>query len=354
MKTLFVLITLIISVYSLKITCDDENKPTAEGVCAAARYVNDDRNQKVFVVKKECPKGKQCSTGGITPNEDMFHCLDVFKAKDIGEECNFNSDCVTNKCDNKKCVGLKENDACNSNNLCGAGLACTDKADGKGNICKKLAGAQGECAGDDIRCIFGYKCDDMKTPMCQKFGSIVVGSSSDEPLVCESGMTYKKKCVRVKKDGNCKKSGDDFLCKDLELEGIDKIDEIKCKLYGNDKDDESNYVCPYTTTKEKMFLKYLKALNSFKYEDINKDPKSLYDNKNFKYTFGSKKAAKYDNLYFNVETFLVNGLINKDGKIIKECEVNWYLNYLGVTDYAISTTIKFSYLFALIIAALLI
>lgn len=357
---LFLFIFLTKSIFSASIyhelTCDGE-KPISN-VCAVNKY-SPDHKKATVVIKKNCGKDKKCVNDKFVGNEDMYHCIDVTKAKKIGEKCKLDSDCLTNYCNKNKCEGVKEQGNCEFQK-CASGYACSELEESESyHKCLPLQNKESDCKTDSIRCIFGTKCSDYgPNPKCKPFGSVAIGGNSAEPLICETGMIYNNTCVSVAKDGKCRYFTENngtsyFRCEEIIFEGSEYfVDEkpLKCEAYIGVANDETNYVCPLSIIKGKVWNRYMKKFDKKikgNLEKINKDEKNFYDNPNgFKFKFDDPELISTDIVFYYADQFIVRGYLDEKGEIKKEykCEVDWLISYLD------SKLIKYSFNSLLLIA----
>lgn len=377
--------------YPIKCVYDDE-KPKSK-VCALL-------SGKQYIIKENCSKDEKCTFS--TDNPNMAQCVKRLSPKLIGEKCKYNEECITNNCEEDKCVGLKEQGKCREKK-CGYSYACTQLEDIEEseektscentcnseknppsncveeclkdkNECLPLLKEESEqvCLADKIRCAFGYKCNDAEnysvegknlTSLCKKFGSVHDEGDSDEPLVCISGMTYDGKCVSVISDGSCSKNEEDgnYYCVNVVLKGNyfdPSKKKVKCKTYIL-KGDTKYYKCPLNKLKQILWKKYMKRYEELEgngyFEKVRKDKNNFYDNGDFKFTFGDEKLRELDIIYYNAEQMELRNLIDKDGEIKEatRCEFDFLMSQLN-PYFTNSNNINFNYfMFILIVGFLL-
>ena len=195
-------------------------------------------------VKKCADVTKYCkSEDGKTGN-----CVAKEKAKGLiaGDACESNDQCLSNKCENKKCSSAPTGGNCTSHYECEKGNFCD--TDG---TCKAQLSSGGDCKNkDEFSCPNDEGCLDGK---CTKYYSLTKGTKSDKAEFCQSSFIYTTTngtsvCAeKILNSTECK--NDTHTC-DYE---IDTAEETKskialacvCKLIDSDKK-----YCPVGTNDE--------------------------------------------------------------------------------------------------------
>ncbi|MCQ2821562.1 MAG: hypothetical protein MJ252_30255 [archaeon] len=160
-----------------------------------------------------CASNEYCDIGGTDPN-DVFYQHKEIKAtcKTIplnlatkrypGEECLTNDDCIDiteikaeNKCVNKQCVGLKEDQKCKSTEACSAGLFCESKS----GRCKKQRAEYDDCTSS-YQCENGLLC--YQSQCRDILFSLPVGTKVEQGDVngdfyCEYGLNINGVCAKL-------------------------------------------------------------------------------------------------------------------------------------------------------------
>jgi Dickkopf N-terminal cysteine-rich region len=171
---------------------------------------------------------KQCKDGMMCHGK-LNRCLpdpyNIFEGKLPGEACEYNYQCLSNKCSQLSylqspidydetpisvCEGLKEKSECKSDSECGTGLFC----DSLSTKCQPLKELDQSCTRDE-ECSNTMACSNK---LCKLYGSLLDYEVSDNSLVCQSGFIKeiesngitKSVCVPSPKLVN--KLGPDYKC----------------------------------------------------------------------------------------------------------------------------------------------
>lgn len=340
MKVFFVLIILLIinnNSYSFylgnnKVSC--EGDISTQNVCAS--YIE---NKKSYQIKKrKCKEGEKCINIGTSENKNMYQCVKILKKKRFGEKCGNNADCLSNICKNKKCSSKKENESCSNEYLqCSHYLSCI-----KGK-CTKISKENEFCDNEGIYCDYGLECN-TNINKCQKIGTLKIGEiCGDNEILCETGISYKNRCISVKVNGHCEENNDnEKFCVGLEFdegEGEGEGKEEKCVEFAGE-DLVQNYECHTSKAKELMFRKYIKKFRKIDFGKFKRDEKSSVTEGNFRYDFGKFDLVWYYQLYKNMDKFIARGFFSDEGNKNKkyDCEIEWMIRMLD------SYNLKFSYL----------
>ena len=141
-------------------------------------------------VVQPCPSGYSCPYSSTTPSQSVVCTLTPTDFSYPGEPCSQSSDCNTNLCQNSICIGIFENQPCNTTLQCAPGLYCYFSQTVLSFICSPLikTGNSGCLTNSDCE-IVSY---------CNFTGvlatSICIGSFSLLPGVrisnCYNGLNY--------------------------------------------------------------------------------------------------------------------------------------------------------------------
>ena len=189
---------------------------------------NEDKNEVTIMIGKKCSNDKICER----------YCVKKFTELFIGSKCNYNEECLTNKCENNICSSKPEN--CSKYYDCDPGYYC-NKDD---KTCKKMGQKNDECThkifGDDDflttdedlifgTCSYGLVCNKNK---CVEIGSLEDGAESDNKFACKNFVVYNGVCTG--------------------LEARDMDEKQNCYYSPkNDLDVILSYKCPYSFSEEK-------------------------------------------------------------------------------------------------------
>ena len=126
-----------------------------------------------------CHKGKVCQ--GSTFAFGSSQCVKVNFLLQEGEKCESPSECVSGKCENKKCKSIEDGAACEDTNECKIGSYC------KNDVCAKYLAKGADCSGDSEGCRPGLVCSNN---VCVPLFSLDNGEKSGPDSGCKSGHSY--------------------------------------------------------------------------------------------------------------------------------------------------------------------
>lgn len=329
-----------------------EGDDPKKGLCALLLRGADGNGVTKIQIKSDCDSDEICNImSNISGNPDMLQCTDAIRAKDFDKECNYNGDCYSNICKNRKCSIQGEGQECDlSFAQCEKGLSCAPSL----NKCVKLSKEGESCKRGEIDCDFGLGCN-YSDNKCYKFGSLEEGRDcGGMDLICASGISYQNRCVTVQADGTCKNNlvGGGFICKSLQVSGATYSDDLMCEDYIGDSSKEENYACPISLVKSKIFQKYLDEYKDRHLDKYWEEEKYNFDKGLSRYSFTKKKMARLFTMYKYAPMFEVRGYLDSDGDMNDdyECEAKWLLKNLGGNS---SGYLKFSFLLFGVLFAIL-
>ena len=310
---------------------DDKSKAK---YCAFSHQAGTEESPKTeFLIFKKCGKGEKCeeNLGGI--------CIgDPFKLRKNGKSCNYDQDCLSELCISNKCGGKKENEVCgdtddyeDNDESCEPGLTCnrvSDEADNTEKKCVKLVLTAGT-KPDHTKCGEGLRTD--AEGKCQKFGTIADGEKTSQIEVnklCKSGLAHQKAdtdyfiCDRIDTEPICDENGMKTPGKWANGDAI-PIEEGGC-YHAVDYNGKDIYYYKYTQLQSKLYEDFLEDYEDLDIEKLNTEDK--YANLDFKGMLKWKTKKKYL-LYQNAPALLAAGLIDNDGKAVKDkkCEYEFIM-----------------------------
>lgn len=121
-------------------------------------------------------------------DSESVSCYQNFGAGEspAGWKCCEDSNCLSNNCTEKICIGKNKNDKCDKSGECVAGLYCDDfciESKKIGNFC-----------GKDEECAIGSGCN---LGVCTKLFSLDLGESAEDEKFCFSYFVYENVCDTI-------------------------------------------------------------------------------------------------------------------------------------------------------------
>ena len=221
-----------------------------DGICKIKENKNDTDNPITYNVQI-CDIGYYCPQTG----NDIESCLFDYSLKIEGEECHFNFECYSGKCDSTsyQCLSLHDGDSCSTHYACGINSFCSIQ-DGT-NKCTPLIDVEGACTLEDS-CKLGLGCN-KETKKCVKMFSLKNGDPASHNYLCSSGVLENNKCIDTSpKTSNEKCSSDDDCIIIKKIEGqTDKEDKGECVC-----DLEGNNYCNLTSSSDE-WKEYVSTFN---------------------------------------------------------------------------------------------
>jgi hypothetical protein len=195
--------------------------------CISNDY-NEETKEIIVMLGEKCSNDKICE--GV--------CVKKFNELLYGSICNFNEECLSNKCENNICSANPNN--CADYYDCEPGYYCDEEK----NICKKMGQKDDKCThvpfndedffitDEDLifgTCSYGLVCNNEK---CVEIGSLEDGEQSDNKYACKNFLVY------------------NGVCTGLEDRGMDE-NGICYYSPKNDMQVKLRYKCPYSITEGK-------------------------------------------------------------------------------------------------------
>ena len=319
--------------FIFKLKCEDDKAKT--GACMYYLSDYDSNGHDKYALFDKCGKGEKC---------DIYYgvCMENLELRKIGKSCNYDEDCITGLCSSNKCTAAKEGEKCNSDySSCERGLGCI--YDSNNNYkCVKLVKQDEKIEKGKPRCMDGLETD--KDDKCVKYGTVddktEIGFSSSS-LICKSGFAHEKYdehgyptsriCDSIKTEPVCDEKG-------LKTKGKWSDDteiENGCMI-GEDYTGAKKGYSQYSNLKSKLFADFLED-----YKDLDLD--KLNTNEKYASWFDGMKAKTYEKwlLYKNANELRAAGIIDSDGKVIKDkkCEYEFLKKYLDSYYIKLNTII---------------
>lgn len=200
---------------------------TKEDVCI------EPQENKVFIFQKCKDESKFCSLNSDYPSEEVA-CVsktEKIHTKFDGMSCEVDTDCYSRKCQEGKCIGLKQDEECDRAEQCIYGLTCIDK---KCVQPKK----EGESCGTETDCEISTGC---LNNVCTKYYSKKIGDSVGKTTetgifsFCETGYADNNGiCQSLKSETPGKECDENNLCKYTDSSGTTFTIEDNCKCGYNE------------------------------------------------------------------------------------------------------------------------
>ena len=313
-------------------------------------------------LKRHCAEDEKC----YETETGIYQCGKKIQFQKIGEDCGANEECYTGLCFYGKCGSIGndedctvENDPSNPEKVCNPGHWCYEHDSlnhqykcvpyiGEGEIYDQI---------DGKLCKIGMAPHEDATyfEKCRKYGSLVIGDISPNPILCETGYSVgydpdteqivnddtKTKCFSVVTDSPCEYDSDegDYFCKPI-VEGLDLfVAELKIQCTAIN----SVYICPYTKGKENSFKDYISRLNSINIDDVYGD-----ENKYHKLGYGDNKLSQSYQKYKYYDYLYSMGYLNDNGDINSDKKDEWEFFWRFNNSFFVNIK-YFFYLFILII-----
>lgn len=148
-----------------------------------------------YKINMMCPNSSVCPAYFSKENVECTERVERNKVD--GETCEMSSHCASNKCINRKCMGLGIMSPCNINEECERGLYC-GKQEGKINNIKNCLNQkkEGEKCESEYECGINKGCH-TKLKKCVTYFSLPEGENVDDKdyRLCKSMKVFKGKCV---------------------------------------------------------------------------------------------------------------------------------------------------------------
>ena len=318
--------------FIFKLKCEDDKAKT--GACMYHLFDYDSKGHDKYALFDKCGKGEQCDfSSGV--------CMENLVKRKIGKSCNYDEDCITGLCSSNKCTAAKEGEKCKGDSSCERGLTCTYDSNNN-KKCFKLAKEGEKIETSKPDCMDGLELD--KDNKCVKYGTVddktEIGYYSS--LICKSGFAHYKYdenhvatsriCDSIKTEPVCDENGLKTKGKwsdDTEIQEDDcktKIDYTGAKKFYSD----------YSNLKSKLFADFLED-----YKDLDLD--KLNTNEKYTSWLDGMKAKTREKwfLYENANELRVAGIIDSDGKVIKDkkCEYEFLKKYIDSNYIKLNTII---------------
>jgi len=243
------------------------NNTLAEYDCISQFYTHLHNSSFIHFNLKTCPYSYNCDISPLETNEYPATCkknsplsniiiqYSKIKAQNIkklpGAFCNDNFDCLSDNCDQNKCVGLPPYSPCESHADCNISLKC----DPYRKYCNHQIYVNEEGCLEDFDCINNAGCIN---GTCIAYQSLEDGIKSPSDYFCKSGHRYRGICLGGIKIYNKRLP---YPC------NINEVENEKCEYFdGNNKfyincdcgiNSEGQGYCPLGKgdTEYKIFMK---------------------------------------------------------------------------------------------------
>ena len=319
--------------FIFKLKCEDDKAKT--GACIYHLSDYDSKGHEKYALFDKCGKGEQCSIYDEV-------CMEILEKRKIGKSCNYDEDCITGLCSSNKCTAAKEGEKCKIDSSCERGLECIYDSNNN-KKCFKLAKHEEKIETSKPHCMDGLEID--KDKKCVKYGTVDDKAEIDfssSSLICKSGFAHTKYdehgiptsriCDSIKTEPVCDENGLKTKGKwsdDTEIQEDDcttKIDYTGAKKFYSD----------YSNLKSKLFADFLED-----YKDLDLD--KLNTNEKYTSWLDGMKAKTREKwfLYENANKLRAAGIIDSDGKVIKDkkCEYEFLKKYLDSNYIKLNTII---------------
>lgn len=306
--------------FIFKAKCEDNKAKTGQCLYSIHDTKKDSYEYAIF---DKCGKGKKCIEEGI--------CLKYPDKIKNGKSCNYDEDCSSRSCINKKCVAAKEGEKCDSVG-CEPGLTCY--IDNKNGVRKCAIPAKEGTKPENTYCMEGLLRDN--DDKCAKYGILDDGSelkTGNEEL-CKSGLSHRNKdyktiCDSIETDPICE--GSVIKTKGKWKDGTEIGDYDSCDRKTDYNGVEKFY---YRNSKlqSKLYGEFLEA-----YKDLDLDK---INSKEGSYWLSGKVNEKYL-LYKYAPALEAAGIINSEGKVVndKKCEYEFMIKHLHSSFIKLKTII---------------
>ncbi len=178
---------------------------------------------------QNCPKKSKCvidkvNQTGKCQSTELEHDKPAFP----GGKCSKNSECLSERCKEGKCVGGELGEECKSNSDCVFGLSCI------GNICSEPKPKNTLCE-TSLECQMPLRCYKGK---CTELFSVDNGEVmyEEDAFLCKSGKVINKKCNEISNENEyCDIEGKMGICSYKDYKGsiIDINENCKCEYNTN-------------------------------------------------------------------------------------------------------------------------
>lgn len=322
-----------------KAKCEVDKAKTGACMYTLNDYEND--RIKEYAIFDKCGKGKQCMI-----DDGYGKCSEPLEFRKSDKSCNYNEDCVSNSCVNKKCTLAGEGEVCETTHGkigCKPGFICTLNRDSPSEKmkCHKLA-KEGE-DGTKYGCLDGLALD--KEGKCKKYGTLEDGEKvpdNGSRYLCKSGYcntkydetgSYYCLCVSLTTEPTCNKGK-----VTSKGEWSDKV-EIPVNTYSNcqaarDHSGTVKYYYSYSKLQSKLYQDFLEDYKDLDLEKINSDGNDFISGLKW-------KTLEKWLLYKKAPELYAAGLIDSEGKKNKDkqCEYDFIIKYLNSSIIKLNTLI---------------
>ena len=306
--------------FIFKAKCEDNKAKT--GSCFYSIY-DTKKESYEYAIFDKCGKGKKCIEEGI--------CVKYPEKIKNGKSCNYDKDCSSRSCINKKCVAAKEGEKCNGVG-CEAGLTCYDDYKNDVRKCAKPAGEGTK--PENTNCLEGLLIDN--DGKCAKYGILDDGIElkSGFTQLCKSGLAHYNKnkyiCDSIDTEPICEK-GSVLKTKGKWKDGTE-IDNGGDCLSKTDYNGVEKIYYRYSKLQSKLYGEFLEAYKDLDLDKINSKEGSFW--------LSGKVKEKYL-LYENAPALEAAGIINSEGEVVddKKCEYEFMIKHLHSSFIKLKTII---------------
>lgn len=267
---------------------------------------NEEQNEIIYMIGEKCSNDKVCNRVCVKKFTELF----------FGSRCNYNEECLSNKCEKNVCSSNTKN--CYDYYDCEPGYYCNQED----NTCKKMGQKDENCThlnfdDDDFlttdedkifgTCSYGLVCNNNK---CVEIGSLEDGVKSDNKYACKNFVVYNDECTSL-------------VAKEMDEDGY---------CYYSPENNQTitlNYECPYTLSDGK-YINYGKKIIENWNNFVNKYKKVLNSIDQTKFI---RKKKLYNMLFLeNKELIdsanklgLIEGLIDVEQNCVFDLIYNRYI-----------------------------